>query len=248
MCWVYFLTLKSEDFEYFRKFKALAEKQSDHKIKTPRIDREGDICFNEFIEFCESEGIKRELTAPYNPEQNGIVEQTNRTVVEMAHSMIKSKKLSDDFWAEAVATAVYLLNLSPTNSAQAESKIQAIYIWKEAMVNEIAAINKNETWELTDFPEMARFEMIRIILALAAQHCWKVFQFDVKLSFLNGDLKEEVYVQQPEGFEVQRDDYKVYNLKKALYGLKQAPRAWYNKVDEFFRINGSSGGRHTLFL
>lgn len=85
---------------------------------------------------------------------------------------------------------------------------------------------------------MARIETIRLILALAAQQQWEVYQFDVKLAFLNGDLKEEVFVQQPEGFIVPGQEGKIYRLKKALYGLKQAPRAWYSKIDNFFRFNG----------
>ena len=74
-------------------------------------------------------------------------------------------------------------------------------------------------------------DTIRILIALAAQRNWKLFQLDVKSTFLNGVLKEEVYIEQPEGFEVKGANDKVYKLKKALYGLKQAPRAWYGEID-----------------
>ena len=57
---------------------------------------------------------------------------------------------------------------------------------------------------------------------------------DVKSAFLNGDLKEEVYVEQPPGFQKDKTKHMVYRLKKALYGLKQAPRAWNEKIDAFF--------------
>ncbi|GJT22408.1 gypsy type transposase [Tanacetum coccineum] len=79
---------------------------------------------------------------------------------------------------------------------------------------------------------------------------WTVFQFDVKSAFLNGELKEEVYVQQPEFFEVPGDEHKAYKLEKALYGLKQAPRAWYSKIDEFFHLNGfeRSSNEPTLYV
>ncbi len=61
---------------------------------------------------------------------------------------------------------------------------------------------------------------------------------DVKSTFLNGYVDEEIYVEQPEGFEVPgKEDY-VYKLKKALYGLKQVPRAWYSRIDKYFRDHG----------
>jgi hypothetical protein len=63
------------------------------------------------------------------------------------------------------------------------------------------------------------------LLALTAQEGWKVHHMDVKSAFLNGELKEEVYVSQPPGFTVKEQEHKVYKLNKALYGLKQAPRA-----------------------
>jgi hypothetical protein len=75
------------------------------------------------------------------------------------------------------------------------------------------------------FSPIARLETVRTLLAIVAQHKWQVYQMDVKSEFLNGLLEEEVYVDQPPGFEVQEHPAKVYRLKKALYGLKQAPRA-----------------------
>ena len=73
-----------------------------------------------------------------------------------------------------------------------------------------------------------------MIIAMDAHKKWTIYQMDVKSAFLNGDLKEEVYVSQPPGFEVPHSTNKVCKLKKALYGLKQAPRAWYQQIDKFF--------------
>jgi hypothetical protein len=82
-----------------------------------------------------------------------------------------------------------------------------------------------------DFDEtyvpVARLESIRILLAYATYHGFKLYQMDVKSAFLNGPIKEEVYVEQPLGFEDSEYPNHVYKLSKALYGLKQAPRAWY---------------------
>ncbi|CAL2241191.1 unnamed protein product [Prunus armeniaca] len=152
--------------------------------------------------------------------------------------------------------------------------------WKEAMDVEIETIEKNGTWELVERPTdkpvigvkwvfktklnldgtvqkhkarlvakgyaqkpdidynetfalVARLDTIRTLIALAAQKGWKLFQLDVKSAFLNGVLEEEVYTEQPEGFEVKAASHKVYKLKKALYGLKQAPRAWYSEIDTY---------------
>lgn len=70
-----------------------------------------------------------------------------------------------------------------------------------------------------------------MLVVVAAQKGWKVYQLDVKSTFLNGFLQEEIYVEQPGSFVKQGEENKVYLLKKALYGLKQAPRVWYNIFD-----------------
>jgi hypothetical protein len=136
--------------------------------------------------------------------------------------------------------------------------------WRSAMEEEIHAIQKNDTWELTTLPSnqkaigvkwvykikhtakgevsrykarlvakgykqkygidyeevfapVARHDTVRLLIALAAHHNWKIYQLDVKSAFLNGILEEEVYVQQPEGFIMEGEESKVYRLKKVLY-------------------------------
>nr|GEX59413.1 retrovirus-related Pol polyprotein from transposon TNT 1-94 [Tanacetum cinerariifolium] len=80
------------------------------------------------------------------------------------------------------------------------------------------------------FALVARIEAIRIFIANAANKNMTIYQMDVKTAFLNGELKEEVYVSQPAGFVDPDHPTHVYLLKKALYGLKQAPRAWYDTL------------------
>lgn len=114
--WIYFLKEKSEAFTKFRKFRALVEKQSGYPLKTLRSDRGGEFTSNEFNDYCKQEGIQRELTASYTPKQNCIAERKNRTIFEMARSMLKAKHLPKPYWAEAIACAAYLLNRCPTKS------------------------------------------------------------------------------------------------------------------------------------
>lgn len=79
---------------------------------------------------------------------------------------------------------------------------------------------------------MARIETVRFIIAFVASNGWEIHHLDVKTAFLHGDLKEDVYVSQPEGFKVEGSKDKVYKLHKALYGLRQAPRAWNEKLNQ----------------
>ena len=80
---------------------------------------------------------------------------------------------------------------------------------------------------------MARLESIRILLAYAAHHDFKLYQMDVKSAFHNDPLSELVYVEHPSGFEDPKYPNHVYKLDKALYGLKQAHRAWYDYLKDF---------------
>nr|GEW80477.1 integrase, catalytic region, zinc finger, CCHC-type, peptidase aspartic, catalytic [Tanacetum cinerariifolium] len=99
------------------------------------------------------------------------------------------------------------------------------------------------------FAPVARIEAIRIFIAKAISKNMTIYKMDVKTSFLNGDMKEEVYVSQPEGFVDVDHPTHVYRLKKALYGLKQAPRAWYDTLSRFLLENKFSKGaiNPTLF-
>ncbi|KAL5568431.1 hypothetical protein UlMin_025006 [Ulmus minor] len=130
--------------------------------------------------------------------------------------------------------------------------------WRDAMDEEIKAIEKNETWELTSLPkghkaigvkwvyktkQNAKGEIERYKARLVAK-CYsqkagidydEVFALS---AFLNGVLEEEVYIQQPSGYEFKGHEDKVLKLKKALYGLKQAPRAWNSRIDKYFQENG----------
>nr|GEW48490.1 integrase, catalytic region, zinc finger, CCHC-type, peptidase aspartic, catalytic [Tanacetum cinerariifolium] len=117
--------------------------------------------------------------------------------------------------------------------------------WIEAMQEELKGIDFEES-----FAPVARLEAIRIFLAYVAHKNMVVYQMDVKTVFLNGNLREEVYVSQPDGFVDQDNPNHVYKLKKALHGLKQAPRAWYDMLSSFLISQDSSKGSvdPTLFI
>ncbi|GKA92711.1 retrovirus-related pol polyprotein from transposon TNT 1-94 [Tanacetum coccineum] len=102
-----------------------------------------------------------------------------------------------------------------------------LFLWAEA-INTAYGIDFEES-----FAQVARIEAIRIFVANAAHKNMTIYQMDVKMAFLNGELKEEVYVSQPKGFVDQDNPSHVYKLKKALYDLKQAPRVWKNMLSSF---------------
>jgi hypothetical protein len=111
--WIYFLKTKGEVFERFQEFKALVENQTGKKIRCLRSDNGGEYTSNDFDDYCVREGIRREMTVAYNPQQNGVAERKNRSIVGAARAMIHDQGLPLFLWAEACNTVVYLQNRSP---------------------------------------------------------------------------------------------------------------------------------------
>ncbi|GJX87625.1 retrovirus-related pol polyprotein from transposon TNT 1-94 [Tanacetum coccineum] len=420
-CWVYPIKKKSDVFEVFKVYKARVELDSGKKIKCLRTDNGGEYTGDEFDTFCRQEGIKRQFTTTYTPQQNGVAERMNRTLLERARAMLATASLGKSFWAEAVNTACYVINRSPSTAVELktpmemwtgkpvnysdlqifgspvyvmynnqettkldpksrkclflgyadgvkgyrlwdltahkvvvsrdvvfmEDKIQeneeavpqhevnettksqdpttrtsdrerkrpvwqSDYVmesnvaycllteegepsnfqealnnpdasfWKEAMQEEIEALHKNKTWELVPLPggrkpignkwvykikrngddqveryrarlvvkgyaqkegidfneifsPVVRMTTVRVVLAMCATYDLHLEQLDVKTAFLHGNLEEEIYMLQPEGFKQKGKENLVCRLNKSLYGLKQAPRCWYKRFDSFIR-------------
>jgi hypothetical protein len=92
------------------------------------------------------------------------------------------------------------------------------------------------------FATVSRMEAIHLLLAYACSKNIKVYQMDIKSVFLNGELEEEVYIEQAEGFQLSENKNYVCKLNKALYGLKQAPRAWYSRLDKYLQQAGFRKG------
>ena len=422
--WVYIIKSKDEVFEKFLEFKAQMEMATGNKVKALRDDNGGEYKSHEFERYLKQNGIRHELTVPKNPEQNGVAERMNRTIVETARCMLVEAKLPSKFWAEAVSTAVYLRNRSPTtavkgmtpfesltgkkphveklrvfgcqayahipkderhkfdskarkciflgygentkgyrlydierkkimfsrdvifdeskpgiefekeSTVQPEDKVhfedheepdvdnveplqqqpprvrrppdrygewvhltrdtsepstfgeavssQNRQKWQEAMECEIESLRKHNVWELVPLPKgrklvgskwvfktkvnpegeterykarlvaqgfsqkygddydetfspVVRSESIRSLIAVAAKKNLVLHQMDVTTAFLNGNLEEEVYMKQPEGFVKSGEENLVCKLSKSLYGLKQSPRCWNTALDSYLR-------------
>jgi len=456
----YFLKNKSDAFDSFKAWKVMVEKQTDRKVKVLRTDNGMEFCSDEFKTFCRKEGIVRHHTIPHTPQQNGVAERMNRTIISKARCMLSNATMGRQFWAEAANTACYLINRSPsiaiekktpmevwsgspsdysqlkvfgctafahvdngklepravkcvflgygsgvkgfklwnpetkksmlsrsvvfnesemyyatrsTNSSDDVPKPQKVSLqvenldegdhddhddddaqqtqvfdadspppvvqpmavsrpqrirkpvkrlieecnvsyalscaeeigcsaepstyteatisadrekWIAAIQEEMQSLEKNGTWDIVRLPagkkavrckwifkrkegssptEPARFKArlvakgfsqipgidyndvyspvvkhssIRVFLGIVAMHDLELEQLDVKTAFLHGDLEEEIYMDQPEGYITPGKENFVCKLKKSLYGLKQSPRQWYKKFDSFMFAHG----------
>ena len=113
-CWVYPLKEKSGVFAVFQHFVSMVENQTGYKVQSLRTDRGGEYMSNAFKDFLAHKGIKHQCTMPYTPQQNGVAERKNRSLMEMARCMLKAKGLPHKLWMEAVACATHVLNRCPT--------------------------------------------------------------------------------------------------------------------------------------
>jgi hypothetical protein len=111
--WVYLFKSKGECLE---KFKALVETQSENKIKVFRSDNGGEYISKEFKRFLKAHGIEKQTSTPYRPQQNGVAERANRTLVEKARSMLHAQNLKKSLRAEAVVNAAYTRNRCPSRA------------------------------------------------------------------------------------------------------------------------------------
>ncbi|KAG8483166.1 hypothetical protein CXB51_022143 [Gossypium anomalum] len=350
-------------------------RETGKQIKYLRTDNGLEFCSDEFNRLCKSEGIVRHLTVRHTPQQNGVAERMNRTIMEKVRCMLSNANLPKSFWAEAASTACFLINRSPSVAiekktpqevwsgnpanysdlkifgcpakvvisrdvvfdetamlpnlslkdssnkkiksrtkreikppkkyAEADLVAYALNVaedidanqepsnyseaiscedsekWMFAMQEEMESLHKNKTWDLVKLPKgkktvrckwmfkkkegtpgveepkykarlvakgysqvpgvdftdvfspVVKHSSIRALLGIVAMHDLELEQLDVKTAFLHGELEEDIYMQQPEGFTVsEKEDY-VCLLKKSLYGLKQSPRQWYKRFDSF---------------
>jgi hypothetical protein len=138
--------------------------------------------------------------------------------------------MKNDVWyivlrpeSKSVVTSKWIYKIKHTTDGSIE-KLKASFFARG--FSQVEGIDYEET-----FAHVARYTSIRMIIALTASMGWKLHQMDVKTTFLNGEIGEEIYIEQPDGFVIHEKESHVCRLKKALYGLKQAPRAWYARID-----------------
>nr|GFA27517.1 retrovirus-related Pol polyprotein from transposon TNT 1-94 [Tanacetum cinerariifolium] len=171
--------------------------------------------------FFKEEGIEHQTSTARTPKHNGFVKRRNRTLVEAARMMLSASQLPLFFWAESTSAPSTHINVhaEENNNDQAE---EGEHIQDDKFTNPFCA----SAQETKDHPlEQVRRNPSRPVqtrrqLETDPEMCMFALTMDVKTAFLNGQLKEEVYVAQPDGFVDPDHPEKVYRLRKALYGLK----------------------------
>lgn len=127
--WLILLSSKDQAAESIIRLLGGVETQAGRRLGTLRTDRGGEFTARSFADYCAAQGIARHLTAPYSPQQNGVVERRNQTVMGTARSMMKAMRMPSWFWGEAVTTAVFLLNRAPTQSVEGRTPFE---VWHDA--------------------------------------------------------------------------------------------------------------------
>ena len=131
--WVMILGSKGEAANVIRRVQVAAEAECGRKLRVLRTDNGGEFTAAEFASYCADEGVQRHYSASYSPQQNGVVERRNQTVVGMARALLKQRGMPAVFWGEAVVTAVYILNRSPTKALNGMTPYEAWHGRKPAV-------------------------------------------------------------------------------------------------------------------
>ncbi|KAL6350236.1 hypothetical protein AAG906_004181 [Vitis piasezkii] len=283
---------QADALEMFKVFRTKVGKQLGKVIKIMRSDR-GDEYYGKhgdagqqkgpFARYLQDNGIVAQYTMSGSPEQNGVAERHNRTLMEMKRSMMGRSNLPEYLWDEAIKTATYILNrvsrvatgnfpivkinpivdeIPPVEMRRSQrtkrpalSNDYYVYLGKgECDIREEvdpttycealdASMSTMMFGNLLIFPKdinpldangysRPRETTKEMLKDTRLSWLLKASSMDVKTTFLNGDLSEEVYMSQPEGFKENGKENMVCRLKRSIYGLKQASRQWYLKFDK----------------
>ncbi|MCO5571315.1 hypothetical protein L7F22_025053 [Adiantum nelumboides] len=127
MTWVYFLKAKSEAFEVFLEFKVMVEKENGCHIKCLHTDGGGEYMSHSFDDYLREQGLRKQITCRYTPQQNGVAERKNRVIAEIARAMMNEMNMPLTYWAEAVHTAVHIMNQTPIAAIHEISPYERLY-------------------------------------------------------------------------------------------------------------------------
>nr|GEU62600.1 hypothetical protein [Tanacetum cinerariifolium] len=253
--WVFCLKKNSDAANCIISFIRKMENLNEVKVKEMRSDNGTKFKNLRLEEFYDEKGISQNFSSSCTPEQNGVAERRNKTLIEWPkHS--GSSTSEDKKWKityhvtfskedEAISLSstkgdAINFNENRVRDSEATSAHDCLYVnfLSEIKPKRLIEDLKEEEWvitmqeELNQFEE-TRLEAIKIFLAYTAYMGFMVYQMDVNSEFLNVKISKEVYVQQPPGFESSEFPNHVCKLDKALYGLKQALRAWYETLLKF---------------
>jgi transposase InsO family protein len=131
--WVVVLGSKGEVTNAISRAQAAAEAECCRKLCVLRTDNGGEFTAAEFASYCADEGVQCQYSAPYSPQQNGVIERRNQTVVGMARALLKQRGMHAVFWGEAVVTTIYILNRSPTKPLNGRTPYEAWHGRKSAV-------------------------------------------------------------------------------------------------------------------
>eukprot|EP00253_Pinus_taeda_P002475 PITA_02475 len=172
---------KSETYSKFCEFKALAEKESGKKVKALRSDNGGEFISGEFKNFCSAEGIRRELIAPHNPQQNGVTERKNRMIVGAARAMLHDQGLPLHLWAEACNTVVYVQNRCPHKILGMSTPEEAYSDSRKTVVRRDIKFQEEKAMKCS--LEVSRYSTVSRMCAGSRERYWAGSPTDRKSTF-----------------------------------------------------------------
>ncbi|GJZ84239.1 putative ribonuclease H-like domain-containing protein [Tanacetum coccineum] len=215
--WVFFLASKDETSGILQNFIRQIENQLNHRVKIFRSDNGTEFKNRDMLEFCGNNGIKQEYSNARTPQQNGVAERINRTLIEAARTMLATT-LTNYFFRQK-------------EEPKKISKALQDDSWVQAMQEELLQFKLQQVWVLVDLPHGMKVIGTKWVYRNKRDERGVVVRNKARLVWpkVTEDTEEdeEVYVSQPPGFVDPDHPKKVYKVVKALYGLHQAPRAWY---------------------
>ncbi|KAL8106789.1 hypothetical protein AgCh_023527 [Apium graveolens] len=235
-------------------FKIPEEEWQEKEVElTKKVVRSRDVTFNENVVYKDKLVVDSEFTKEQPEKEEAVLEDITET--DLAGNSGSSEYVDDrvPVTQRYSPSAYYLL----TEEGEPQCYSEALQVndsvpWKSAMDEEMSSLEKNETWSLTELPAGKKALHNKWVFRIKEEHDGSkrykasivaaeelhLEQLDVKTAFLHGDLEEDIYMVQPEGFQVAGKENLLCKLIKSLYGLKQAPRQWYLKFDSFMMKNG----------